>query len=285
MGDVKFSEKYYSARLVEKLRSLDGIHIKDKALVQQIKNDLTKELITEGLMLDWARKNKVQVSKAEIQELLQKLVSTDEGGVREDVLSSSNVNRALLEDSLGIQLLKKELSKELEKRVRISDQEILSYYQSHVSQFKKGRIHLKQIFLAQEGEAESVLKFLRSGKFTFEALAEKYSMGAEASKGGDMGWIESGQVAHIDSMFNRGPGVVDKVVTSPQGFHIYKIIEVQRPALQPLSQVREEVIRSIKEQKIEGSYLTWTEEQLRRASVKTNDEIIQSLSPTYQETP
>lgn len=267
------------------MRSLDGIHIKDKALVQQIKMDLTKELITEGLMLDWARKNNVQVSKTEIQELLQKLISTDDGGVREDVLSSSNVNRALLEDSLGIQLLKKELSKELEKRIRITDQEILSYYQSHPSQFKKGRIHLKQIFLAQEGEAESVLKFLRSGKFTFEALAEKYSMGAEASKGGDMGWINSGQVAHIDAMFGRGPGVMDKVITSPQGFHIYKIIEVQKPALQPLSQAKEEVIRSIKEQKIEGSYLTWTEEQLRRASVKTNDEVIQSLSPSYQETP
>ena len=140
-------------------------------------------------------------------------VRTDDGAVREDALSGSNVNHALLEDSLGIQLLKKELSKELEKRIRITDQEILAYYQSHVSQFKKGRIHLKQIFLAQEGEAESVLKFLRSGKFTFEALAEKYSMGAEAQKGGDMGWVDSGQAAHIDALFNRPPGMTPQAAT------------------------------------------------------------------------
>jgi parvulin-like peptidyl-prolyl isomerase len=285
VGNLKFSEKYFSARLVEKLKSLDGVHVKDKTLVHQIKQTLVQELISEGLLLNWAQQNHIAVSKDEINELLQSLVSSPKGGVAEDILAESQVNKALLEDSLGVQILKKRLVMELEKKVTVSDAEVQSYYQDHLNQYKKGRIHVKQIFLAKESEADSVMKFLRSGKFTFEALAQKYSMGAEAQNGGDMGWLESGQGPQIDALFNRGPGIYDKVVSSPQGFHIFKILEVQRPAIQPLSLVKESIIRNIKEMKTDGAYLLWSEEQVKKTPIKTNESVISALVPSYQETP
>jgi parvulin-like peptidyl-prolyl isomerase len=285
VGELKFSEKYFSARLVEKLDSLDGVHVKDKTLVQQIKQTLVQELISEGLLLNWGRQNKVVVTKDEINALLQNLVSTPKGVVVADILAESHVNKALLEDSLGVQILKKRLIQELEKKISVSESEVQSYYNDHLNLYKKGRIHLKQIFLSQESEAESVMKFLHSGKFTFEALATKYSMGAEAQNGGDMGWLDSGMGPTIDALFNRVPGVYDKIIRSPQGFHIFKVVEVQRPALRPLRQVKDEIVHHIKELKTEGAYASWTEEQVKKTQIKTNESIIAALSPSYQENP
>lgn len=285
VGDLKFSEKYFSARLVDKLKDVDGIHVKDQTLVNQIKQSLIQELVSEGLLLNWAKQNGVQASKDEINDMLKNLVSNQQGKVQDDVLAEAQTNKALVEDSLGIQVLKKALIAELQKNIQVTDAEIQAYYQSHLGLYKKGKIHVKQIFLAKESEAESVMKFLRSGKFTFEALAEKYSMGAEAKKGGDMGWLESGQGPQIDALFNRGVGIQDKVIASPQGFHIFKVIEIKRPALQPVAVVRDDIIRDIKELKIEGAYMIWAEEQIKKTSIKTNEAIIAALMPSYQETP
>ena len=99
-----------------------------------------------------------------------------------------------------------------------------------------------------------------------------------------MGWVSADGNTYLEPLFNAPVGVVLKIFKSPQGFHLYKIIGFRKAANQPLAEVRGRVVRDIKERKVSDAYLLWLEEQVKTTRVKTNEGVIQSLNPSYQET-
>src|SRR5205085_2908341 len=91
---------------------------------------------------------------------------------------------------------------EVRSKISVSPGEINEYYKSHSADFvQQDRVKLQQILVRvgsrseEEAQAfaESLLKQLNEGK-PFEDVAKNYSEGAEAKEGGDMGWIEKGQL-------------------------------------------------------------------------------------------
>jgi peptidyl-prolyl cis-trans isomerase C len=182
-----------------------------------------------------------------------------------------------------VQLIKNKLLKVLEDRLLVGEDEISAYYRTHVADFNEKKIHLAQIFLEKEADGDMILKFLKSGT-PFEELAKKYSLSPEGKNGGDLGWVSADGNAHMEPLFNAPVGVVLRVFKSPQGYHLYKIIGFKKVTSQPLADVKDRVIRAIKEKKLADAYLLWLEEQVKTVRVETNEGVIQSLNPSYQET-
>lgn len=282
VGKVNFSKEYYSKRFVEKLKNLDGLHIKDVSVTQSFSSALTQELIVEGYLYNWAIKNKIEVTKPEVIAYLHEYLSSSDG-FENDFLFEAQPSKNLLEDSVKVQLIKAKLMKTLEDRLLVGGDEISAYYKAHVSDFNEKKIHLAQIFLEKEADGEMVLKFLRGGT-SFEELAKKYSLSSEGKAGGDLGWVSGEGNAHMMELFNAPVGVLLRLFKSPQGYHLYKIIGFKKATNQPLAEVKDRVVRAIKEKKLADAYLIWLEEQVKTVQVKTNEGVIQSLNPSYQET-
>lgn len=95
-------------------------------------------------------------------------------------------------------------------------------------------IHIKQIFLsnkkytADEARAlgEKIKKEVQDEE-TFETFAKQYSDGSEAAEGGDMGVIAEKDLSPdiFDALLPLKSGDVSIVITAPQGYFLYQLVE------------------------------------------------------------
>lgn len=101
------------------------------------------------------------------------------------------------------------------------------------------RVHIAHIMFKVAGKdeaavrkrGEEILQLAREGKTPFGTLADAYSEDeATAHSGGDLGLITRGQmVPEFDTVaFSLRPGEISNLVRTSYGFHIIKVIEVNR---------------------------------------------------------
>jgi peptidyl-prolyl cis-trans isomerase SurA len=108
---------------------------------------------------------------------------------------------------------------------------------------------------------------------TFEDLARQYSQDSYASKGGDMGWLVTGDVpAEFETAMNPlKPGEISDVVQSPFGFHIIQVVERK---VEDLSKEKERSAarQVIHERKVQEATEDWAREVRDRAYVEFRED-------------
>ena len=105
---------------------------------------------------------------------------------------------------------------------------------------------------------ESLAAQLKEGK-SFEEIAKSYSEGAEAKEGGDMGWVEKGQLlGEIDEkVFALNEGETTTPIMSSLGYHIFKVVEKEKFSVRPLVEVRDKIIDIIFREKLTQKLEGW----------------------------
>lgn len=127
---------------------------------------------------------------------------------------------------------------QLSQGLNPTDAELHALYNQNLDQFRtKERVHVRHILLMTQGkpsaddakiraQAEDILKQIKAGA-NFEDLAKKYSQDpGSASKGGDLGWVEHGQmVPEFDkTCFSLKPGETSGVIKTEYGYHIVQVL-------------------------------------------------------------
>jgi len=133
-----------------------------------------------------------------------------------------------------------------------TDADLQKLYNQNQEQFRtKERVHARHILLMTQGkppaddakikaQAEDLLKQLKAGA-NFEELAKKYSQDpGSASKGGDLGWVEHGQmVPEFDrTCFSLKPGEISGVIKTEYGYHIVQVLAHEEAHLQTFAEVK-----------------------------------------------
>lgn len=98
-------------------------------------------------------------------------------------------------------------------------------------------------------KAQAVLDQIRAGK-NFEDLAREHSGDpGSAAKGGDLGAFAKGQMVKPfeDAAFSLKVGEVSDLVQSQFGYHIIKVTEVKEAGKQPFQEVRDALMKEIKQ--------------------------------------
>jgi peptidyl-prolyl cis-trans isomerase C len=127
---------------------------------------------------------------------------------------------------------------------RISDQQVLAYYQENKDMFDKVLVHAAEIMLhvpaqasrAEREQAKARLAQLREDivgkKIDFAAAAQQYSQGVTKSQGGDLGTFPhlKGSLSPLpeplmQAAFALPPGQISEVLESEWGVHLLKVIE------------------------------------------------------------
>jgi peptidyl-prolyl cis-trans isomerase D len=98
-------------------------------------------------------------------------------------------------------------------------------------------------------KALEVLALARKGD-DFAILAEKYSEGPTAPKGGDLGYFTRTDMVEpfSDAAFSMKKGEISDLVQTRFGFHIIKVEDIQEDSIKPLEEVKEDIIRSLQEE-------------------------------------
>jgi len=148
--------------------------------------------------------------------------------------------------------------------ISVTDAQVQTFYNSHLDQYRTPeRVHARHILLSItnkpkdevpkiQAQAEALLKQIKGGA-DFADLAKKNSQDpGSAQKGGDLGWVSRGQMVKNfeDAVFSLKENQISGVITTEYGFHIIQVLEKQAPRLQPLDEVKNQIVTTLKNQSV-----------------------------------
>lgn len=153
--------------------------------------------------------------------------------------------------------------KSLASRQEVSDEEIKAYYEANSSLFERPEmVSARHILIklapnASDKDVEAARKKLvgiqakLAKGAEFSELAEKYSEGPSAVRGGDLGAFPRGSMVKPfeDAAFNLESGKVSKPVRTQFGWHLIKVDDKRAAGVKSLDEARSEIRATIAEEK------------------------------------
>ncbi len=153
--------------------------------------------------------------------------------------------------------------KDYTDRVKVSEKEVKKYFETFQEAYRvPEKIRARHILFKVppkatkeevakiKAEAEKVLKMAKSGE-DFAKLAEKYSQGPTAKKGGDLGYFTRGMMVKPfeKAAFALKKGEISGLVRTTFGFHIIKLVDKQPVHVKPFEEVKKDIEMKLKLQK------------------------------------
>jgi len=190
---------------------------------------LFDNFVEEKILLEAARSKKIALTWEEQKTYLAKLAK--ESWPYEKKLALNQIDTKVILERLLIEKYTFEIVKDIE----VTDEETKEYYDLHKREFlRPERVKVSQILLKTEDKAIEVLERLKGcDDEDFRKAVKEISIGVEASKGGEMGVFEMGQLPFEMEkvIFSLEEGELSPVVESSYGYHIFKLDKRYEPGL------------------------------------------------------
>jgi peptidyl-prolyl cis-trans isomerase SurA len=217
----------------------------DPHAVQQVRAQVLRTLIDEKLELQEAKKETVAVGIGEVSEAMGNIESQNKmpkGGI-DTFLKQRDINRQTMVDQITAQIAwAKTVRRRFSHSVIVSDEEINEELKEEQANSGKPRSRVAEIYLSvdnpsQDTEirdtAQHLVDEIRKGA-PFPAVARQFSQSSTANLGGDIGYVQPGQLdPEADRLIDKlQPGQMIGPVRLTGGYYIYLLID-RRPASDP----------------------------------------------------
>ena len=275
--DNKFNQTYYDNYIqFNRLTHLDFEEVQREALrIEKLEKMITgNTLVSKTEVLD-AFKNEEESVKFDYIAFSEDHFETTQPVNETDLKSYYDKNKIQFEvpDQIKVDYVKVN-PKDFEAAITPNEEDIQDYYDSKIAAFQVEKKYQASHILFQlepakidekasdeekqkaseeaaKKEAEDTLKKIREGA-DFAKLAEELSDDTSSgSAGGSLGEFPRGtMVPEFEAALEKlQPGKVSEPVKSPFGYHIIRLDKKTDARVKPLSEVKDTVIKSIKETK------------------------------------
>jgi foldase protein PrsA len=240
------------------------------ALVKAGGTQTLETMISEELVKQESDKANIQVTDADLEKELdqiKKSFSSDEQFTQ--ALASYNMTLESLKADMHTQV---QLRKLLEPQVKISDEEIKTYYDTNLESLKiPEQVRASHILVATKEEAEAVLASLKGGADFATLAKEKSTDTASKEAGGDLDFFSKGLMEEPfeTAAFALKNGELSSVVETSHGFHVIKATGHKDAATPTLEEKKEEIRQTLSDQQISTLSQSWLQEKRSAASVET----------------
>ncbi len=247
--------------------------------VKEARREFLSKVMDDKLVLGEAKRKLVIVKDEEVDEMMAEVRNKFPN--REAFLSAigeQGLTEKKLWNRFRDQLMtQKFVNYEVKSKVSVSPGEVNEYYKAHEADFKQGdQVRLQHILVrsstrSNEGAkalADELMAQLTAGK-PFEELAKANSEGSEAAAGGEMGWMEKGQLmGEIDEkVFALQPNQLAGPIQSALGYHIFKLIERKEVSVRPIAVVRPQIQDILFKQKLREKLESWMQSLKKNAYI------------------
>ena len=163
-----------------------------------------------------------------------------------------------------------------EERSYVSDEEVISHYQANKDKYViPQKIHLQEIYLNSEVDADEIYEKLNNGE-DFETLAGEYTeRPAMKEKKGDLGFIAD---YNYPTLFQRAERLEIGEYSEPfpvgDGWSIVKPIEVQEVQAKSFEEVARQIKAELEDKKREHAVDRWLAENEDKYPVKVDYDLI-----------
>ncbi len=242
---------------------------------------LPRQLTLEARILSYAKQAEIQVTD---EALSARLAQVRAGYEDEEswLASLRQVELSLAEFTQALQcelLMEAVLERVVSAVPTISDEAARAWYLDHPRQFlRPERRRVRHILitinedlidnqlLVARRRIESLRNQLLMAPLRFADLAERHSECPSALHGGEIGWVEAGQLyPELDAALFRLPeGQLSTLLSSPMGFHLLICCGIQEAAPIPLEQALPRIIAAHHERaksQLQKQWLSWLQQQ------------------------
>ncbi|MDB5360052.1 MAG: hypothetical protein JWO51_1349 [Rhodospirillales bacterium] len=214
----------------------------DPRAVQQVRAQVLRTLIDEKLELQEAKKETVSIGLAEVSDAMSNIEAQNKmpkGGI-DAFLKQRNINRQTMVDQITAQIAwAKTVRRRFSHSVIVSDEEISEELKEEQANSGKPRSRVAEIYLSvdnpsQDTEiretAQHLVDQIRKGA-PFPAVARQFSQSSTANLGGDIGYVQPGQLdPEADRLIDKlQPGQMIGPVRLTGGYYIYLLIDRRQP--------------------------------------------------------
>lgn len=206
--------------------------------------------------------------------------------ISEKLLIQEAENMGLKEDNDVLEQIKKMteqilvqvlIEREILDKIKVDDEEVLEYYEQNKDSFtEKEQVHLYNILLETEKEAQDVLEQLKAGG-DFNEIAIEKSTGPSATQGGDLGYSTKGTIIpEIEEVvFALELEELSEAIKTDFGFHILKITEKKPETVKTLEEVKEDIVQTLLPDKQKEAFENLLEELKSKSEIEINEEALQ----------
>lgn len=229
----------------------------DEATLQQRAVEWARENVIERFLLRQEALRDPTPIPDDVFEAAVEQMKKRFGGA--DKLAQSGMTEETVRAEAEAALRLDKLLANLRSRVKVpKSKELAAWYRKTPERWKVGEsvraAHIvkhinEQASEEQAREAIDAAKAELDAGANFEELADKVS--DCPGNGGDLGWFGYGKMVEEfeEVIFQMEPGQVSDVFKSVFGFHIAKLYEKKEPTTMPLSEVKEQVEREIRQER------------------------------------
>jgi peptidyl-prolyl cis-trans isomerase SurA len=216
----------------------------------RVRGQILEVLEAEKLQLQEAQKKKITVSPLEVDKRINGM--TQDYHFTIDQLRQNLKNAGASEEALRAQITasiawQKAVQDEYSDRVNVTPEMVDAEMQRYAEGANKPHYRVLEIFLPVDNpeqdtkvkkDAEEVENQLHQGA-PFSVVARQFSQHPSAATGGDMGWINEGQLApELNAVLDKMEvGAVSDPIRSTGGYYILGLRERQEPMGTKIDQV------------------------------------------------
>jgi len=244
-----------------------------KKKIDDLRKTVIDQAIETKLILQVAKAQKVKADEKDIDtrmEVVKKRFPSEDTFLQ--ALTARGLTMREYRNQVAEQVLVQATIKQvLDPEIRVSDNEIQTYYDSHPDEFiTEPQIQLAQIFLKipsgstleeidQLRQKAEQLRILIEDGVDFSELARKYSEGPYRDKGGMVGLVGSKDILPElkDIAMSLKAGEVSPVIQTSYGLHILKVIETIPARKVTLKEATPNIEERLSETKRNEKYKTW----------------------------
>ena len=236
-----------------------------------VKEEFLNRLIERTMMLREAQRKRIKVGLPEINNRIATFRNEHGKDVKEDLAGLGIDFEKWKSDIWEDLMIQRLLEREVYKRVSVSSSEVRRYYQANPQEFEKPeQVHVRQIVVSTEEEAQKTLELLHTGA-DFAGVARKMSTAPEAERGGDLGYFALGEMpAEFNVVFNLPKGGTSGIVKSPYGYHIFRLVDKRHAGKISLEEASKKITEKLRRQKEDKRYKQWQKDLRARTKFEVN---------------
>jgi peptidyl-prolyl cis-trans isomerase C len=280
VNGVEITVKDFTVKLRNALNLLGSASNVKEEETYNIKREALEALIEEKIMLLQAEKLGLKVTDEELKKRVEEIKKDYTNENFAQVFGGEKVDYKIWSEELRKRLLLEKLvDQEVNSKIAITDEEIAAYYQANRNRYySEETVHVAQIVVPTREMADAVLKRIQAGE-DFNKVAREISTGPESAKGGDLGVFTRGVMpeAFDRVVFSLPEGRASKVVKSPYGFHIFKVLKKEKGRWIELPDVKEKIKADLAKGKEEQEFRKWLDALKSDAKVRIDEERLKQV--------
>lgn len=250
---IQFSKEFGEDEAEKKLASL--------------KNELLNRLIDDRLVLQEAKKAKIEIESGRIKARLAEIKKRYKSDLAfQSDLLRQGLSQADVENKMKEQMLMYAvIEREIRSKIQIRPDDVTSFYNKNADKFLSPGVRELDVFIFDNRNNAALFSYnLRIGK-KVEDLATRYSFTFEQLKASTRDELKK-EIS--DAVFKLGPNQVSEPVPVDKKFYVFRLVNIVLPKQQALLEAQDSIYAYLFDQRMQEEMTKWLGELKKQSYIK-----------------